>query len=165
MGKPLFIIKHIPFHELEQYYKQEKNARVKTKILAVIQLYLGKSTFETAFHVHSSPQSVRKWIHQWNKDGMKGLQPIKRAKVYSLLSEEQEKQIKKDIKQSPRKQGYSFSNWHLKDIKGHIKKKYDIDMSISGVWRMMKRWDYTLLVPRPMPAKADEKKKINFDTK
>ncbi len=52
--------------------------------------------------------------------------------------------------------------WTLKAIAGHVEKEYDETMSLNGVYRMLKRNDLSRVVPRPMPAKADPKKKHGF---
>jgi transposase len=46
----------------------------------------------------------------------------------------------------------------LKDIAGHVRRKFGKKLTLSGVWRLLQRHKITRLVPRPMPAKADPKK-------
>ena len=78
-----------------------------------------------------------------------------------ILSEEIKSQLIEDVLKSPRDLGYDFSHWTLKAIVGHLEEVYDVKMSISGLARFLKRNNITRIVPRPMPAKGDEKKRIS----
>ncbi len=160
--KPLQIKKYMLQSELQKWYKSEKGPRLKIRLLAVLQLYEGKTVPQTAWHVRVSEVSVRKWIHWWNELGPKGLIRGKNTGRTPLLSSKEKLQLKEEILSSPRNWGYDFSTWRLKDITGHMARTYKLEMSVSGVWRMMKRLGFTMLVPRLMPAKADPFKKMKF---
>jgi transposase len=67
------------------------------------------------------------------------------------------------ICKSPRKSGYNFSTWTLSTIAEPISRKFDEEMSESGISRMLDRNDIVLVKPRPMPAKGDPKKNAIFN--
>ena len=76
----------------------------------------------------------------------------------AFLTEEEQVELVQDVLRSPRDLGFDYSNWMLKIIVEHVKRKYDKEMTISGVWRILRRQNMTRIVPRPMPAKADPQK-------
>jgi hypothetical protein len=46
MGRKLTLIRHLSKDELEKMYREEKDARVKERLLAIILLYEGKKLSE-----------------------------------------------------------------------------------------------------------------------
>lgn len=156
---------HISFEELKEFYRKTVKNKLARKYLAILKLYEGKTTQQVADELYVTPQIVRKWIHRWNEYGPNGLVSLPQSGRPSFLSEEEQAELIQDILKSPRDLGYDYSNWMLKIIAEHIKRKYGKKMTLSGIWRMLKRHDMTRLVPRPMPAKADPKKKKNFSRK
>jgi len=83
----------------------------------------------------------------------------------SFLSKEEQAELIQDVLKSPRELGYDYSNWMLKLIAEHVKRKWGVKMTLSGVWRMLKRHKMTRLVPRPMASKVDPKKSKSFSRK
>ncbi len=126
--------------------------------MAILKLYEGKTTQHVADELFVTPQIVRKWIYRWNEYGSNGLVSLPQLGRPSFLSEEEQAEHIQNILRSPRDFGYDYSNWMLKIIAEHVKRKYGIKMTLSGIWRILKRHDMTRLVPRPLPAKADPKK-------
>lgn len=133
--------------------------------MTILKLYEGKTAQQVADEIFVTPQIVRKWIHRWNECGPEGLVSLPQSGRPSFLSKDQQAELVQDLLNSPRELGYDYSNWMLKIIAEHVKRKYGIKMTPSGIWRLLKRHDMTRLVPRPMPAKADPKKSKNFSRK
>jgi len=160
--KSLQIIRHVPYATLKHKYKIEKDARLKTKLLAILYLYEKKPLVETANLIHFSPVSLRRWVHRWNDHGIDGLKRRMTCGRNAALSNETWVQIKEDVLRSPRSFGYEFGLWRLKEIRGHIERRYGQKYSIPWVWRKLRVENMTLLVPRPKPFKADKEEQANF---
>jgi transposase len=75
MGRKLNLVKHMSKQELEAKYKQEKNPRVKERLLAILLLYEGKKVSELPSIIKRSRTSIEDWIKRWNKQGYQGLIP------------------------------------------------------------------------------------------
>jgi predicted transcriptional regulator len=69
------IIKHVDREELERMYREEKDARIKERLLAIIHIYDGKSISDTASIVKRSTSSVKRWLYAWNREAYNGLIP------------------------------------------------------------------------------------------
>jgi transposase len=75
MGRKLNLVKHMSKQEIEAKYKQEKNPRVKERLLAILLLYEGKKVSELPSFIKRSRTSIEDWIKRWNKQGYQGLIP------------------------------------------------------------------------------------------
>jgi len=69
------IIRHMEKDELEERFRNEKNPRVKERLLAIIHLYDGKKISDAASIVKRSVSSVKRWLWSWNKEAYDGLIP------------------------------------------------------------------------------------------
>ena len=157
--KKLEIKHHISFKDLQTLYNTAQSGKIAKRYLAILQLYLGNSVPEAARHVYASEVVVRLWVHRWNTEGSEGLLDRKRDGRPPKLSKEQREELISTVLSSPKDAGYDNSTWVLKSISAHVKTTYGEDYTLSGLNRMLKRENLTRLVPRPMPAKADPKKK------
>ena len=157
--KELELVQHLPFAQLESLYKSAPNAKLAKRFLAILKLYLGKTIPETAALIHASAVSVRLWVHRWNTEGPDGLQEKPRSGRPPKLDPSQQAELVKTVQNSPKDVGYENSTWILKGIVDHVKKKYDQDYSLTGIDQLLKRKNLVKKVPRPMPVKADPKKK------
>lgn len=156
----LQVIKHVPYEELKTIYRKTKKARLARRYFAILKMYEGMRLSKVAKELYITPQCVRKWVNKWNNAGLKGLISKPRSGRPPILnSKEKMPKLREEVLTSPQKQGYEFSNWTMKAVKGHIKNRYSKEISISGVCRMLKRNDISRVMPRPMLAKGDPKKK------
>ena len=158
----LKVAPHLPLEELKTLYKKTKKNKLARKYLAIIKLYEGKSSQMVAEELFVTPQIVRKWIHRWNEQGPAGLEDIPQSGRPPFLTDEEQAELVRDVLKSPRELGFDYSNWMLKLIIEHVKRKWGVEMTLSGVWRVLKRYKITRLVPRPLPAKADPQKNKSF---
>ena len=65
------VVKHIDYDTLKDLYLKEKDARVKERLLAMLELYDGKSLSDTGKIVNRSKPTIERWLQQWNKDIIK----------------------------------------------------------------------------------------------
>ena len=158
----LKVCHHLPIEELKVLYKKTKKNKVARKYLAILKLYEGKSPRQVAGELFVTPQIVRKWIHKWNELGPKGLVDIPQSGRPPFLTAKEQAEVIQDLLKSPGESGFDYSNWMLKLMVEHVKRKYGVEITQSGIWRMLKRHNVTRLVPRPLPAKADPEKNKNF---
>lgn len=76
MGRKLTLIRHLSKeYELEKMYREEKDARVKERLLAIILLYEGKKLSELPSIIKRCRTSIEIWLKRWNERGYEGLIP------------------------------------------------------------------------------------------
>ncbi len=161
----LTVCQHLSIEDLKTLYKKIEKNKLARKYLAILKLYKGKSTQQVADELFITPQIVRKWIHRWNEQGPMGLVDIKQSGRPPILTDEEQIELVQDVLKSPRESGLDYSNWMLKIMVEHVRRKFGKDMTPSGIWRILKRHGLKRLVPRPMPAKADPQKNKSFSRK
>jgi hypothetical protein len=69
MGRKLTLIRHLSKDELERMYREEKDARVKERLLAIILLYEGKKLSELPSIIKRCRTSIEIWLKRWNEQG------------------------------------------------------------------------------------------------
>lgn len=161
---PIKIIPHLTREELEVRYKKEKNAHQLKRYQAILWAYdtnFYPNVKRIAKRLRVTERTVYNWINTWNKEGPDGLIIKKSSGHPPILNPEEQEEFIEDVLRHPREVGYDFSSWTLKAMAEHMKQKFGRSMSLSGIFRLLKRHNITLLVPRPLPAKGDEKKKRN----
>ncbi len=147
--------------DLDALYRRAKDARLMVRLLAILLLYDGKSTYEVGATVGKSPQIVRQWVHRWNEGGLGALEEKSRSGRPPYLTPEQQAELAGHVATTPREGGHTFNVWYLKNIAGYVAEKYDKEYSVSGIHRLRKRNDLTYRVPRinPVSPKGVDQKK------
>lgn len=163
---PLKVIPHLKRETLEELVREEESAKQARRYLAILQAYRTNcypDCKKIADFFLVCRQTVYNWVKAWNKGGLEGIQIEKQSGRPPTLNEEEQEQLFETICKSPRKSGYNFSTWTLSAIAEHISRKFDEDISESGISRMLDRNDIVLVKPRPMPAKGEPKKNANLN--
>jgi transposase len=160
---PLKVIPHIKKEELKDLFRNESSAKQARRYLAILQAYRTNyypNCRKIAELLVVSRETVYRWIKAWNKEGVKGIQIKKQPGRPTKLSQREKEHLFEIVLRPPREMGFSFSTWTLKAISEYILQEFGKEMSVSGISRMLARNDIVQIKPRPMPAKADPKKKV-----
>jgi transposase len=112
--------------------EDEKNRAVQAV------LKQGKKVSEIGQILGRLPQTINKWIREYKKDGIAGLRAKKRSGRPSILSQQEKKELKKDLQNPATKYGHKTDLWTLPVVMRHIKKKYKKKISKTTVWKLLK---------------------------
>ncbi len=97
--------------------------------------------------VGMSWNAVRKTIDLYEAEGMKALRPKKRGRptgTARTLTPEQEKQIKKDIRDKrPEQMKMDFALWTREAVLVYIREHFGIVMPVRTVGEYLRRWGFT----------------------
>ena len=74
MSRKINISKHLSEQEIKTLYKASKNFKLKLKLLAIINLYRGKTMSETADYLMLSYSNMKQFIKRWNRLGVYSLE-------------------------------------------------------------------------------------------
>ncbi len=124
------IIKHVDREELERMYREEKDARIKERLLAIIHIYDGKSISDTAYIVKRSTSSVKRWLYTWNREAYNGLIPRFTCGPNPRMSYDEWDKVVKEIEDK---------NMSIKDVRVYIKTTRGIDYSYDMVWKVLRK--------------------------
>lgn len=130
----------ISIEELKNSYRREKNGEVRERILMILWLKSGLSSYEVAKRLFCPQSKVMYWKKRFDESGLDGLKTIpKQGRPPSI-----EKRIEIEIKQELS----SMSSWRTSHIAGMIREKSGIVYTRRHVTRLMHRWGYSLITPR-----------------
>lgn len=153
-----YLLEYDPARVFWNLYRHERDARMAKRYHALALLLDLTPVDEVAQILHVHSDTILAWIGRFNEGGVENLKPIKSSGRPPKLSHEDILELKSDLLTSPRKLGYKFSNWYGRTICHHIKKKFGVKMTQNGIYVLLDRINFRLIVPRPKPAKADKKK-------
>lgn len=129
---------------LNKAYKKEINAKVALRILMVIHTKQGESSWRVGEKLQCDHKAVLTWKNRYEKEGLEGLKTKPRSGKPKLLSRRQEEKIKNKVSESD-----PANPWTTKRVCELIKKESGIKYSQRHVQRMLHKWRFALLVPRP----------------
>lgn len=129
---------------LKKTYKKETNAKIRERILMSIYVLQGENVRAIGERLNCTHPLVLYWKKRYVQEGIEGLKTKPRSGKPTLLSRRQEAKIKKKIaKDNPK------NPWTTKRVCDLIKKEAGIKYTQRHVQRILHKWDFNLLVPRP----------------
>lgn len=94
-----------------------------------------------------SRQTAAKWLKEWQKSGIKALEPRKRGRKAGTrrrLTAEQEKEIQKLlIDKSPEQLKMDFALWDRNAVSVLVQTRYGIKMPVRTMGLYLTRWHFT----------------------
>src|SRR3989344_1681302 len=127
---------------LKKTYKKEKEAKTKERSLMLIHSYEGKSSRDVGKILQCDQKLVLYWKNRYEKEGLEGLKTKPRSGKPTLISRRQEAKIKNKVaKENP------ANPWTTKKVCELIKKETGVKYTQRHVQRILRKWDFSLLVP------------------
>ena len=150
------------YEALEASYRDCNDAKLRTRMLAVLQTWDGKPSLEVAKDIHMAATNVRKWVHRYNEYGIAGLIDTRRSNRKSYLSPEQKQAVIEALQKSPRECGFNKSNWTMPLLKRWINKQWGINYKTSSLYDLVHKLGFTLQRPKKQSRNAKKEKQEQF---
>jgi len=158
----LEITQNIPGHELESLYRKEKNPKVKERLLMILHAKEGRTSREIGNIIKKSFKTVTIWINRFNKEGIDGLKNKSKSGKPPKMNKGQFRKLKEYLEKSPKEFGYKQSFWTTKLVRIYILHHYITSYTDRHVQRLMHKFGYSLIKPRPRHIKRNTSKKDEF---
>lgn len=129
---------------LKIVYKKERDGRIKERILMLIHSYGGKSSRDVGKIIQCDQKLVLYWKKRYVLEGLEGLKTKLRSGKPTLLSRRQKEKIKNKIAEDN-----PADPWTTKKVCDLIRKETGVKYTQRHVQRILRKWDFNLLVPRP----------------
>ena len=129
MGRKPEVVRHISNVELDKLYKDEKNIRIKERLLAIIQLYEEKNIYVVADFLKRSEKTIKNWLSDWNKHGYEGLIPQNRNGKKPMLSFDEWDKIIEEI---------TGKGMTIKEVIKYVKDTRGVEYSYKGGWKILR---------------------------
>ncbi len=154
--------KHCKYTELESTYDQCQDSAMKTKLLAILQIWDGLTSTDVAKNLHKSDFYVRWWVHKYNDNGLLGLEDTRGGNRVSYLTEEQKQAVTEALQKSPRECGFNRSNWTIPLLKIWINKQWGIIYKASSLYDVVHKLGFTLQRPKKQSRNAKKELQDEF---
>jgi putative transposase len=139
---------------IQSRYRVEKDADVRERLLMIIWLKKGKTTYEVA-DLLSCPQSkVMYWKTRFEKEGLNGLKTRPRSGKPPKLLDTEVKAIRQKLE--------STNSWQTRWVRDLIYQESGVTYSERHVVRLLHKWGFERITPRKEHEKASEEEKEGF---
>ena len=126
--------------------------------LAVQRVFDGESAAEVTRSFGLGNKTLFTWLRIAREEGISALAPKARTGRNRKLCPQEEQEVKRwVIGGDPRQHGFDFGLWTRQIVSDLIKDKFDIDMSPSGVGKLLRRLGLTSQKPLRRAYERDEK--------
>ena len=149
----------LPQANIEELYAKSNDAKVRLRLLALLQLKSGKTIKEITeiFKVHRD--TVRNWIRK-SSMGLNGLADKPMTGRKPKLKKEDEEAFKTAFREASSKQvGGRLTGQEIQEI---LAKSFNAIYSITGVYRLLKRLKIVWITSRSVHPKQDPALQENF---
>ncbi|ACR40979.1 ORF1 in transposon ISC1048 [Sulfolobus islandicus M.16.4] len=137
--------------DLVQAYEEEKDARIKERILAVkLHLVDGKSEKEVSKMLNKGYSTIKLWVGKYKKEGLNGLRDKPRS---GRPRKAEEGKIKQILEDQPQKYGIQEEYWTMRTFKIALQQQ-GIEYKKSRLYELVHELGYNLVKPRPTNVQA-----------
>jgi transposase len=139
-----------------------KDADQVRRLLALAAVYDGQSREEAARIGGMDRQTLRDWVHRFNKEGADGLINAKSPGRPSKLSKEQMEELRRLVEAGadPKKDG--VARWRCVDLKRVLGERFGVDLSEVSLGRILKKLGFSHISARPLHPKQDRQAIATF---
>ncbi len=151
--------------KLKTLYNQEKNAKAKLRLLAVIQRKNGKTLEDIAFSLQKPKTTIHDWLKRFEQNNLSNLYDVKQSGKPARLTLKQEKELEKILDFPPIKQNLPFVLWTTNLVQYIILVKFKVKFKVRQVRNIIKKINFTLQIPRQEHRKANSLAQEEFKKK
>ena len=157
-GRKNQYLKDLEKYNLKEIYKNEKNKRVKIRLLCLQQIKEGKRITETAkiFNVHF--QSIRRWLKSIKEEGIEGIQIKLQTGRKRKLTEDEA--FKKSVLEMQK--GKSGGTIRGIDVLRMMEEKFGVKVCLSSTYVYLKRAHLVWITGRSKNPNTDKKAQASF---
>lgn len=149
---------------LKKKIKNEVNANIRDRLRVILFAAKGFTDVEISNKIGFSIQWVKKWIRRYKSGGLDGLNDLLRAGAPMALSEDQIIILYSEILNGPDPDSV-LSRYRISDIQKLISKMFGVNYSISGVYVLLKRMNFSNVKPRPSHPRNDPELMVEWKKK
>ena len=142
---------------LDKAYRNERDARVRERILLIIRVSPDKQHIESiAKELHRARSWAYKWHKRYRDEGMEGLRDRERNGRPSAMSKEEMDKTRQELSDGN-------TGWDIRQVMDLIKKKTGIKYHKEHIRRLLHKWGFVPKVPQKRFVRtASQKEKKGF---
>jgi transposase len=163
MGAPLAITRtDYTSAELRSLSNRCSDGAQVRRILALAMVLEGRSRTEAAEFNGMDRQTLRDWVHRYNRAGIKGLKSRRHAGRSPLLTPLQKAELRALVLAGPDPEKHGVVRWRCVDLQAEVERRFGVKVHVNtiGVWLHDLR--LTRLQPRPVHPQKDPEAEATF---
>ncbi len=161
----IYIRKDIPLKEVYRKAKQEKNGKIRARLLAIAAILEGKRRTYAAQLAGIALTNIRRWIRGFNEKGFEGLKSKKQRGRPSVWTKETERFLKQKALEGGRFENNILVIYRLKDFQAMLLEAYGITLSIATIWCKLKELNIYEVSTQQHDPKTDQLPQEEFKKK
>ena len=162
MGQGIAVRGDYTSSELRRLAKRSGDAAQARRLLSLAAIVEGASREEAAKIGGMDRQTLRDWVHRFNKEGPDGLINHTSPGVPPKLSAAQKAKLAALVEQGPIPAIHDVVRWRACDLVQWIWDEFGISVSDETVYRMLKSMGYAHLSARPKAYKQNGETLADF---
>ena len=128
--------------KLDRVHRNERDARVRERILLVIRISSDKQHIESvAKELHRAGSWAYKWHKRYRDEGMEGLRDRQRSGKPSAMPKEEMDKIKQELSDSS-------TGWDFRQVTNIIQKRTGVRYHEVHIRRLLHKWGFKSKVPQ-----------------
>ena len=144
---------------LRKLARQEKDGKVALRLLALANGVDGLDRESSARLSGMTRQTLRDWVHRYNKEGLDGLRDKPKGHAKRSLTPEQEEELKGIIVKGP---DGTLVRWRCVDLQKVIKERFGVVYHERTVGKVLHRLGFSRVSVRPKHPEADSEAQEAF---
>ena len=141
--------------DLRAAARQSANARQASRILAIAMVLDGFSRAEAARLCGMDRQSLRDWVHRYNKEGLDGLADRARSGRPASLSWVEQGKLSSWVEKGADLARDGVVRFRRADLRDRIAAEFGVSLHERSVGKLLRRLDFRRLSVRPQHPKSD----------
>ena len=134
---------------------KEKNATAARRILALALVLEGADRATAARSCGMDRQTLRDWVHRYNRDGLSGLRNRVSTGAPSRLTPAQKQELARIVEAGPDRDVHGVVRWRRVDLRDEMKRRFGVELHERSVGRILNTLGYRRLSVRPRHPEAD----------
>ena len=126
--------------DLKERYRIEKDADIRERILMIVWLKSGKSTYEVGDLLFCPHSKVVYWKKRFESGGIDGLKTMEKPGKPRSIDSKTEEEIRTELS--------GRDHWKTSEISKIIEEKSGVRYTRRHIRRMAQKWNYSLITPR-----------------
>jgi transposase len=156
MGKPIAITRtESSANGLRELAARTRDGDVVRRVLAIAMVLEGHSREEVARLNGMDRQTLRDWVHRYNRDGVAGLISRVSPGRPAALNDERMEEFRALVLEGPKLERNGVIRWRCADLRAEIAARWSVLLHERTVGKMLRRLGMTRLQPRPHHPKKD----------
>ena len=141
--------------ELRALAAKDGNAGRTRRRLAIAMILEGASRFEAARRTGMDRQTLRDWVHRYNKTGIDGLVSRKPRGAAAKLTEAQMAELRELVTAGPAPRTDKIIRWRCVDLREEVARRFAVTVAERTIGKWLRKMKLTRLQPRPHHPKKD----------